>query len=85
MTAATTPQTDRWNTWAILAIILVWFTVIPGLIFGHIGLSQVRRTGERGRGLALTAVIFGWIAVVSLALFAMFFLIWGGLNVSSTG
>ena len=85
MTAATTPQTDRWNIWAILAIILVWVTVIPGLIFGHIALSQVRRTGERGRGLALTAVIFGWIAVVSLALFAMFFLIWGGLNVSSTG
>lgn len=85
MTAATTPQTDRWNIWAILAIILVWFTVIPGLIFGHIALSQIGRTGERGRGLALTAVIFGWIAVVSLALFAMFFLIWGGLNVSSTG
>lgn len=80
MTAATTPQTDRWNVWAILAIILVWFTVIPGLIFGHIALSQINRTGERGRGLALTAVIFGWIAVVSLALFAMYFLIWGGLN-----
>lgn len=83
--AATTTQTDRWNIWAILAIVFVWFTVIPGLIFGHVALAQIKRTGERGRGLALTAVIFGWIAVVSLALFAMFFLIWGGMYVSSNG
>ena len=83
MTAPATPQTDRWNVLAILAIITVWFTVILGLVFGHIALSQIMRTGERGRGLALTAVIVGWLAVVAGALTAMFFLIFGGLYVSS--
>jgi len=83
MTAPATPQTDRWNVLAILAIITVWFTVILGLVFGHIALSQIKRTGERGRGLALTAVIVGWLAVVAGALAAMFFLIFGGLYVSS--
>lgn len=83
MTAPATPQTDRWNVLAILAIITVWFTVILGLVFGHIALSQIKRTGERGRGLALTAVIVGWLAVVAGALTAMFFLIFGGLYVSS--
>jgi hypothetical protein len=63
--------------------VLVWFTVIPGIIFGHIALAQIKRTGERGRGAALTAVIFGWLALASIALFAMFFLIWGGLAISS--
>ena len=85
MTAPATPQTDRWNVWAIVAIITVWFTVILGLIFGHIALSQISRTGERGRGLALTAVIVGWLAVVGGALFAMFLLFFGGLAISSNG
>jgi uncharacterized protein YacL len=84
MTAPATPQTDRWNVFAILAIITVWFTVILGLVFGHIALSQIKKTGERGRGLALTAVIVGWIGVVAGALAAMFFLIFGGLYLSNT-
>ncbi|MGR0319599.1 DUF4190 domain-containing protein [Agromyces sp. ZXT2-3] len=83
MTASTAPQTDRWNVWAIVAIVTVWFTVILGLIFGHIALSQIKNTGERGRGLALTAVIVGWIAVAAGGLFAMFLLIFGGLAISS--
>ena len=83
MTAPVTPQTDRWNVLAILAIITVWFTIILGLVFGHIALSQIKRTGERGRGLALTAVIVGWLGVVAGALVAMFFLIFGGLYLSS--
>ena len=70
---------------AILAIITVWFTVILGLIFGHIALSQIKKSGERGRGLALTAVIVGWLAVVAGALTAMFILIFGGLAISNQG
>ena len=70
---------------AILAIITVWFTVILGLIFGHIALSQIKKTGERGRGLALTAVIVGWLAVVAGALTAMFILIFGGIAISNQG
>jgi len=83
MTASAPPQTDRWNVWAIVAIITVWFTVILGLIFGHIALSQIKKTGERGRGLALTAVIVGWLAVVAGALVAMFILIFGALAISA--
>ena len=85
MTAPATPQTDKWNVSAIVAIITVWFTVILGLIFGHIALSQIKRTGERGRGLALTAVIVGWLAVVAGGLFAMFLLIFGGIAISNNG
>ncbi len=83
MTAATTPQTDRWNVLAIVAFVTVWFTVILGLIFGHIALSQIKKTGEKGRGLALAAVIIGWIAVALGALTAMFILIFGGLAISA--
>ena len=58
-----TDNSQRWNTLAILAFVLVWPTVIVGLVLGHIALSQIKRTGKRGRGLALAAVIIGWIGV----------------------
>ncbi|MDE0572386.1 DUF4190 domain-containing protein [Demequina sp. B12] len=51
------------NVFAILAIIFVWFTGILGLVFGYIALSQIKRTGERGHGMAVAAVVLGWIAV----------------------
>lgn len=50
-----------YNTLAIVGFVLVWFTVILGIVFGHIALSQIKRTGERGHGLALAAVIIGWV------------------------
>lgn len=53
----------KYNTFAILAIIFVWVGGLLGLIFGYIALSQIKRTGEQGRGMALAAVIIGWIGV----------------------
>jgi hypothetical protein len=32
-----------------------------GAILGHIGLKQVRQTGEQGEGYAKTGIIVGWI------------------------
>lgn len=59
------PQT---NTMAILAFVFLFLPVggILPVIFGHVSLSQIRRTGEQGRGLAMAAVILGyvWIAAV---------------------
>ncbi len=43
---------------------------IAAIIFGHIALRQIRRTGERGRGLALTGLILGYI-VLGLGLLAL--------------
>ena len=39
--------------------------VILGLVFGYIALAQIKRTGQQGRGLALAAVILGWIGLAS--------------------
>ena len=52
-----------YNVLAVLAFLFVWFTVIVGLVLGYIALDQIKRTGERGRGLALAAVIIGWVGV----------------------
>ena len=37
---------------------------VPAIVFGYMGRSQIRRTGERGAGLALAGLILGWAAVI---------------------
>ena len=50
------------NGMAIASLIVVFFNSVVGLILGHVALSQIKRSGQAGRGLALAAVIIGWIA-----------------------
>ena len=39
-------------------------TAIPAIVFGHMALNQIKRTGEQGAGLALAGLILGWATVV---------------------
>jgi len=49
------------NTLAILALVLAFVVSIGGIICGHIALSQIKRTGEGGRGLALAGLVIGYV------------------------
>lgn len=49
------------NTLAIVAFIGSFFLGLAGIICGHIALGQIKRTGERGRGLALAGTIIGYV------------------------
>jgi len=49
------------NTMAIVALILGIVLPLGGIIVGHIALSQIKKTGEAGRGLALTGTILGYV------------------------
>ncbi|PRI11488.1 hypothetical protein B4915_06565 [Leucobacter massiliensis] len=57
------------NTFAFLAIIFAFLSPIAGIVFGHMGLSQIKRTGDAGRGIALTGLIISYAYFVFLALF----------------
>jgi hypothetical protein len=75
-----TDQT-RVNGLAVAALafgIAEFFTMggaaIPALALGYLARQSVRRTGERGDGMALTAIILGWaglVAVVCLVVMLM--------------
>lgn len=67
------------NTLAILALISAFVApfIVP-VVLGHISTSQIRRTGEGGRGLALAALILGYIQVAFWALIIAF-IIWIGV------
>jgi hypothetical protein len=51
------------NTLAIVGFVLAFFVSLGAIICGHIALSQIKRTGERGHGLALAAVIIGYVGL----------------------
>jgi hypothetical protein len=40
------------------------FATIPAIVCGHIGRSQIRRTGESGAGMALAGLVLGWAGLV---------------------
>lgn len=56
-------QQPGWNVLAIVAFVATFFISILGIILGFIALAQIKRTGEQGRGLALAAIIIGFIAL----------------------
>jgi uncharacterized membrane protein len=37
---------------------------IPAIVLGHLARGQIRRSGERGAGMALAGVMLGWAAVI---------------------
>jgi len=45
-------------------------TAIPAVILGHTARSSIRRTGERGDGMALTGLILGWAGIALFAVLA---------------
>lgn len=54
--------TTRTNTLAILALIFGLLGGWLGIVFGHIALSQIKRTGEQGRGMAIAGLVLGYIS-----------------------
>jgi peptidyl-prolyl cis-trans isomerase B (cyclophilin B) len=53
------PVGQKTNVLAIVALILGIVIPIGGIICGPIALSQIKRTGEAGRGLAIAGIIIG--------------------------
>jgi hypothetical protein len=70
MYVAAAPST---NGLAIAALVLgilwlYWVGSILAVIFGHVALSQINRTGQQGRGLAIAGLVLGYIGVGFLVL-----------------
>jgi hypothetical protein len=67
------PPTNGLAVGALVCGILEFFTLgiaaIPAVILGHIARGQIRRTGERGDGMAITGLVLGWMAIAGWALF----------------
>ncbi|WP_158861801.1 DUF4190 domain-containing protein [Leifsonia sp. AG29] len=59
-TDALAAPTARYNVLSLIGVVVVSMNPILGVVLAHIGFGQLRRTGERGRGLAITTLILGY-------------------------
>lgn len=61
------------------AMSVAWVGAVAGVITGHFALAQIKRTGQRGRRLAITALVIGYLYIGLSLLWGMFML---GLAIS---
>lgn len=59
----------RTNGLAIGAFVTSFVVPILGAILGHVAFSQIKRTGEGGQGLAIAAIIIGWVGTLIYTVF----------------
>ena len=59
------PASQRTNVLAIVSLVSSFFISIVGIITGHIALSQIKKTGERGRGLAIAGLVIGYVGLLT--------------------
>jgi len=61
------------NVLAIVSFIAAFVIPVAAVVTGYIAQSQIRRSGEEGRGLARAGVIIG---MVGTAFQVVFFIVW---------
>lgn len=77
-------QKSGTNVLAIIALVGAFVFPLAGVICGHIALSQIKRTGESGRGLAIAGLVIGYIYIAFIIL-AVILVIIGSVVAASTG
>ena len=77
------PATQKTNVLAIVSLVSSFFISLVGIITGHIALSQIKKTGEQGRGLAIAGLIIGYIGLVVGIIFAIVWFAVIGAAISS--
>ncbi len=73
------PQPRSTNALAIVSLVCAFLFAPLGILFGHISLSQIKKTGEEGRGLAIAGLVISYIltvvTILVVALSVLFFVI----------
>ena len=67
-------ENQKYNIFSILAIIFAFIIYPVGLIFAIIALVQISKNGEKGRGLAISAIVIPLIILILVILIAV--LLW---------
>jgi len=60
---------EKWNVLAIVSLVSAFFVSLAAVICGHIALSQIKKTGEKGRGLAIAGLVLGYLGLIAGIIF----------------
>lgn len=55
----------RTNALAIASLVCAFLFAPLGIVFGHLSLSQIRQSGEDGRGLAIAGLVIGYVVTIA--------------------
>ena len=70
-----TPAPAATNGWAIASLVVSLVSCgigsLLGVIFGHVAMSQIKRTGAGGRGLAVAGLVIGYLGILVLVAVAV--------------
>jgi len=67
---------EKWNVLSIISLVTSIIGIsLAGIICGHIGLSQIKKTGERGRGLAIGGLVVGYLGLIAGLIFVVVFFV----------
>ncbi len=58
------PAARPTNSLAVAALICGILVAPLGIVFGHISLHQIKRTGDEGRGMAIAGLVLGYLLTV---------------------
>lgn len=67
----------RTNALAIASVVSAFLCTPLAIVFGHISLAQIKRSGERGRGLAVAGLAIGYLLPVVMVVALVFGLLIG--------
>lgn len=79
------PTGPKTNTLAIVSLVLAFFISLGAIICGHIALSQIKKTGENGRGLAIAGLVLGYLGLIVGFIAVIFAFIFPFLFIGSAG
>lgn len=58
------PPSGEVNTFATLSLIFAFVFAPAGAVLGHLGLAQIKRTGQKGRDRALAGTVLSYVVIV---------------------
>src|ERR1700704_5096184 len=64
------------NILAIISFVAAFMVPLAAIVLGHIAMSQLRTSGEQGRGLAIAGLVMGYVFT---AFAVLFFILWFAL------
>ncbi len=74
------PPRPRVNTLATLSLVFAFVFAPVGAVLGHLGLAQVRRTGELGRDRALVGLVLSYALIASTVAAVGLWVVLAGLS-----
>ncbi len=77
------PLVQQTNSMAIAALVSSLVLAPLGIVFGHMALSQIKKRGDDGRGLAIAGLAIGYVGTVLLVLFVILLVVYFAVMIGS--